>query len=146
MSVPTAATTIPESTTKTTMGTTKTTTEKVGDPAPLVRQEDPSLHLTGTEATSNTSTNAGITKSVADTYNSVASSISNSAVGQQIADVASHMGSALSHGHVTHAFTHASTAAKIGQAEVKKHHQGPMDDPTHPTAVADAAKATDTAH
>jgi hypothetical protein len=140
--IPSATTTIPEST-KTT--TTTTTTEKSVDHAPLVRHEDPSLHLSGTEATSNKSTDAGIGKTVTDTYNNVTSSIANSTVGQQIADVASHMGTALSHGNVTHAVKHASTAAMIGQAEVKKHQQGPMDEPTNPTAVAAAAKATDPA-
>jgi len=80
-----------------------------------------------------------ISQSLTDFGNSMSQTASNldsrmgisttaHSVGQQASDVAAHMSSAISHGNVGHAFSHAPTAAKIGQAEVKKHNQGPMEE------------------
>jgi len=59
-------------------------------------------------------------------------------VARQVGDVASHMGAALSGGHVGHAVAKSSAAAAIGEAEFQKHKLG--------ADGADAAIARDHPH
>jgi len=47
-------------------------------------------------------------------------------VSAKLGDAASHMSAAINRGNPVHAFSHATTAAKIGEAERIKHEKGPM--------------------
>jgi hypothetical protein len=52
-------------------------------------------------------------------------------ISNKASDMASHVGTALKHGHPGHAVKHATTAATIGEAERAKHEHGPLPEGAH---------------
>jgi len=57
-------------------------------------------------------------------------------ISSQVSDVAAHVTTAINRGNPGHALSHATTAAKIGDAERTKHAHGPLDENAHIAADA----------